>query len=675
MKGYQGSKDESSTYGTFERVISTECVCLDFKLLDPQVTDQFSHKIQSFEDECLCISHLLSSKEKLIYFVVSAEAGELVVPLVHNHRYIRYIYIYQSPDSNIDTEWIGDFGKIRDVWSDTDKLTRQMKDDVELCNIYSSRWARYENLLPDLWKQSSRKSSLDITPLSEQKLANAIAAPSIVVLYYKDYRPFSLSRGSITVHEFNDVQQCSRFVRDWTTQSSIFLIICIDSIDSYKSVYSEMNFHSVHLAYIFCDRKSTDKFQRTSSDDNMKLSGIFTESKDILQQLCNDICFYRKLLLLTPKITTLRSDVSLINELNEQEIDFIRFQLFVEIIPQLSHIIDPSASDNASLSDARFSELIVNPNFGQIVSTLFHQCGLRPLLEASPLLNRVSQQLIALALKKKISLTAIYRAQVITREHLYKLRNNINDLLTMHTFMLFSQSFSSAVDTCRQCMNNGVTVVLLEVEVSKNATIAEIDSNTFVCPLGSVFRLQSIDEMPDGIWHVQLSLMPHAMDYIREQLPFQIDVQNSWRTFGNYMSGLNRFEEAEMYYYYLLSKTSLENPMRASIYNNMGLMYTAMNKQEEAIAAFENSSEIFIEGTPINAEEDHPLLPVRLFVPDSEFNRVSLYGKIAEGYNRQKAYDQAVDYYQKALELAKDPATKLFYRAAIKDTYEKSSKT
>ena len=652
-------------------MISTECVCLDFKLLDQKLADQFSHQTQSFEDECLCISHLLSSKEKLIYFVVSAAAGELVIPLVHNHRYIRYIYIYKNPDSGIDTKWSEDFGKIRGVWSATDKLSRQMEDDVRSCNTYSSRWARHSNLLPDLWKQSRRESSLNIISLSEQKVVNAIAIPCVVVLYCNGYQPFRLSPGSIKIYEFNDVEQCSSFIRGWSTQSSIFLIICVDSIDSCIFVFPEMKFDSIHLAYIFGDYKSTEKFRRILSDDEMKLSGMFTEPMDILQQLCNDICFYRKLLLLTPKMTTLRSDVNRVEQLNKTEIDFIRFQLFVEIIPQLSRIIDSSTSDNTSLSDALFSELIINPNFGQIVSTLFHRCDLLTLLEASSLLNRINQRLNSRALAKKISLTAIYRAQVITREHLYILRNNINDLLTMHTFMLFSQSFSSAVDICRRCMDNGVTVVLLEVEVSKNVTVAEIDSNTFVCPLGSVFRLQAIDEMPDGIWHVQLNLMPHAMDYIKEQLPFKIDVQNTWLTFGNYLSALHRFEEAKVYYEYLLSNTSPEDPIRASIYNNMGLMYTAMDKQDEAIDFFKKSSEAFVEGASINAEENRTLSPMRPFVPDSKFHRVTLYGKIAEGYDRLRKYDEAVIYHKKALELATDPATKLFHRAAIKETVEK----
>ena len=667
--------DQLSKYDIFERSISTECVCLDVGSLDQNVTDQFSHKIQSFEDECLCISHLLSSKEKLIYFVVSVAAGELVIPLVHNHRYIRYIYIYEKPGSNVDKKWIKDFGKIRGVWSINNKIAEIIREDIQSCKIYSFRWARHSNLLPDFWTQSSKKSSLNIMPLPKQKIADVIAKPNVVVLYYKDYRPFHLSHGSIQIHEYNDVEQCNTFLQGWCTQSSIFLIICIDSIDSYKSVYPCMKFDSVHLAYIFCNCSATEKFQRTSSDDNMKLSGMYTEFNDILMHLCNDICFYRELLFLIPKITMLRSDVSRIEELNEHEMDFIGFHLFIEIIPQISRIIYSSTKDNTSLSDELFRQVIVDSNFGQIMNTLFHRCGLIALLKATPLLNRITQQLNALALKEKeISPTAIYRAQIISKEHLDMLRNNINNLLTIHTFILFSHSFSSVVEICRRCIDNGVLVVLLEFEVTKDVTVAQIDVETFVCPLRSVFRLQSIDEMPDGIWHVQLNLMPHAIDYIKEQLPFKIDVQNTWLTFGNYLSALHRFEEAKVYYEYLLSNTSPEDPIRASIYNNMGLMYTAMDKQDEAIDFFKKSSETFVESASINAGEDHALSPMRRFVPDLEFHRVTLYGKIAEGYDRLRNYVEAVDYYQKALEFATDPATKLFYRTAIKETVEKNAK-
>ena len=659
---------------TFEQSIDIKCVCLDFKSSDLTIADQFTDEIQSFDDECLCISHLLSSEEKLIYFVASVAAGELVIPQIHNHRYIRYIYIYQSPDSKLDTKWTDDFDKVRGIWPSTDEINEQIKYDIQSCKTSPSPWTQDPSLLVELWTQSSKKSSLNIVPLPKQTVSDSIAVLNVVVLYYNDYRPFRLYHGCIKIHQFDDVERCRNFIVECDSQSPIFLIICIDSLDSYKAIYRRMKLDSVHAIYIFSNHSSTREFQAILPDIRMKLSGIFSNFNDILLQLCNDICLYRERLFYIPRITVLRSDVNRIQKLDEHEVDFIRFQLFIETLPQAPHLINSSAKINTNLSDDIFSELLIDPNFGQIVNILFQRCSLLTLLEASSLLNGINQRLNSLVSKRNIFPAAIYRAQVINREHLDILQSNINNWLTIHTFTLFSSSFSSTINICRRCMNRGLPVILLEIAVSRSSKVAQIGSNTFTCRLGSVFRILSIDKMPDGIWHVQLELIDNAMNYIKQQLLSEINVRNAWLTFGNYMFALKRFDEAEMYYKYLLSNTSPNDSIRTYIYNSMGLIYSAMNKEDEALKFFEESLGTFSKDVSINADE-HDLYPVKpQSVPDLEFHPVILYGKIAEGCDRQAKYDKAFYYYRKALEFAPDPATEVFYQAMIKGTLDKIPK-
>jgi tetratricopeptide (TPR) repeat protein len=139
------------------------------------------------------------------------------------------------------------------------------------------------------------------------------------------------------------------------------------------------------------------------------------------------------------------------------------------------------------------------------------------------------------------------------------------------------------MDICRRGMDNGLIVVLLEIEVSENTTLTKIDSNTFTFRLGSVFRILAVDQMPDGLWHVQLELVDHVINHIKEQLQLDIDVRDTWLTFGNYMVTLKQFDEAKVYYEYLLCNTSTQDSIHSSIYNNIGLMYSAMNNEEEAL--------------------------------------------------------------------------------------------
>lgn len=664
--------DTSIENDNLQRPIATECVCLDVQPSELKIADHFQDAIQLFKDKCACISYLLSTEKKLTFFVTSTAAAKIVVPLIHDHRCIRYIYL--NSDGDLAASLMEKFGKIRGGWSSIDQLREQMILDIQSCKTRSSRWARHPNLFTELWAQSINKSSQNIMLLPQEKISDITILPNIVVLYHNGYRPFYLSYRVIRIHEFDNIEHCSNFIENNGIKSSIFLIICIMSTDFYGLVQPCMEFDCVCGAYIFCNRTTAREVQTTLLDANVKVSGIFGDGNGLLLQLCNDICFYRQLPFHMPKITVLRSDVNRIEELNKHEVDLIRFQLFVEILPKISFANYPSSVLNAIASDAPLYDLVSNPKFGQIVNALFNQCDLPALLETSSLLNCINERLGGLTSKRDGSPTAIYRAQVIDRNYVDMLRKNINGLLTIHTFTLFSQSFSSTIDICHRCVENGLTVVLLETELSESTSAAQIDPDTFAYSLGSAFRVLSIAEMADGVWHAQLELIDCVVEYIKEQLPFEIDVRDTWLTFGNYMTTLERFEESKVYYEYLLRHTSPDDPIRASIFNNMGLMYSAMNEEDEALTLFQESSKVFIEGSSRVKVESDPSSYRQEAVSDLEFHPATVYGKIAEAYDRQNEYAKAHGYYQKALQFAPNTTTNSLYRTAIKRTLEKLSK-
>jgi tetratricopeptide (TPR) repeat protein len=572
--------------------------------------------------------------------------------------------------------WIRDFGKIRGIWSSIDQIKEQMVLDIQSYTTRPSRWSRCQENFVELWRQSSSKSSLNTKLLSEDKRPVGVAVPNIFVLFCNDYRPFHLSHDVIKIDEFSDVKHCFNSIQDGVV-SSIFLIVCISSIEFCEEVKPLMKLDSVHATYIFSNSGILNEFQTLLTDDNLKLSGIFGDCNDIVLQLTNDICFYREIPFHIPKITILRPDVNSIEQLNQQEIDFVRFQLFVDILPRISLITDSCLELQTCIStdstNSLFYHLINNSIFGQVINELFNQCDLLTLLEASSLLRHTDQQLATLALESDAFPITVYRVQLVGKENLEMMRHNINSLLTIHTFTLFSRSFSSVMDICRQSMNNGLIVVLFEIEVSENTNLVKIDFDTFAFRLGSVFRILSIDQMPDGIWHVQLELIDCAINQIHEQLQFEIDVRDIWLTFGNYMTALKQFEEAEIYYEYLLRNISPKDSCRSSIYNNIGLMYSGMNNEEKALSFFEQASQAFIESDSAKTEENNFYSSKQQSIPDSEFHPATLYGKIAEKYDRQGDSAKALDYYRKALEAAPDLTTNHFYQAAIKRTRKKLS--
>jgi hypothetical protein len=226
-------------------------ICLDFDSSSLTIADNFTYEIQPFKDKCACISHLLSIENKIISFIASAMAGKLVVPLVHNHTCIRYIYIYQNPDIDLDTSWIKNFGKIRGTWSSMDQLKEQMVFDIRSYTTRSSHWSRCQEIFIELWRQSSSKPLSNAKPLPKDEKPVGIALPNVVMLFCSDYRPFHFSHEMIKINEFDDIKQCTNFIKRSETVSSTFLIVCTNSIDFSEEIRSLMQLDSVHATYIF----------------------------------------------------------------------------------------------------------------------------------------------------------------------------------------------------------------------------------------------------------------------------------------------------------------------------------------------------------------------------------------------------------------------------------------
>ncbi|CAF4351694.1 unnamed protein product, partial [Rotaria sordida] len=107
--------------------------------------------------------------------------------------------------------------------------------------------------------------------------------------------------------------------------------------------------------------------------------------------------------------------------------------------------------------------------------------------------------------------------------------------------------------------------------------------------LGTLFRLISTESTPDGVWRTQLESADRAMQRIKDQLKLEVGGHLTWLTFGNYLIALKRVDAAEEYYKYLLQVLPSDHSSLASIYNNMGLMYSMKENDQEALKWFEKA--------------------------------------------------------------------------------------
>ena len=89
------------------------------------------YPVESFEDECACVTRILSITDACIYFITSASIGEYVIPLVYRHQCIEQIYIYCSKENQQNTLPTTQTQKVQGYWTNFDEISTAMNKDIQ----------------------------------------------------------------------------------------------------------------------------------------------------------------------------------------------------------------------------------------------------------------------------------------------------------------------------------------------------------------------------------------------------------------------------------------------------------------------------------------------------------------------------------------------------------------
>ena len=177
-------------------------------------------------------------------------------------------------------------------------------------------------------------------------------------------------------------------------------------------------------------------------------------------------------------------------------------------------------------------------------------------------------------------------------EDLKTIQNNKDKLFAMHTFVFASRSFSSTKSICRRAYDNGLTVVLLEIDVPKMTPLTYLDSDNIIFPLDTVFKIKFTATAPNKICHIRMEMTNSTMDLINQNLHCTVGERLSWLTFGNYFAQIKKDDIAEAYFN-CLRTLPLKSDEFASIFNNMGLMYLSTDgKNQESIDYLNKAEEL-----------------------------------------------------------------------------------
>ncbi|CAF1378470.1 unnamed protein product [Rotaria sp. Silwood1] len=528
-----------------------------------------------------------------------------------------------------------------------------MKEDIDSIMKRPSHWSRSKSLLSELCSQTNQKDILiPIEPILKYDLNKIF----IFILFLSPRQSFHLYHSKIKIKEFDDIQECVGSIKD-TSSSHIYLIV---SMSKYQDIRSVIEFDSVHAVYVVTDLESNELIQTMSNYS--KLSGIFVLNEDLLDQLVTDICFYRQIQCRLPNMNIFNLDSNILNKLNEHQTDFLCFQLFSGILSELP-IPSTISADSNTQNDHRLLTDFIEANTK--INILFKDFNSSTLQDSTKTLKDINQRIVSLAKNIDPSFNTVYRAQVVAKTDFKMLQDNSDALLAIQTFVLASRSFQSVVDICRRAVDNQLNVVLFELKLSDEATIVNLDSDTVVFSLGTLFRLVSTEAGADGVWYAQLESADDAMQSITDQLRFETGGQLTWLTFGNYLTAFKRFDAAKNYYEYLLLVLPSTDRSLSSIHNNMGLMYLEMNDRTEALQFFKKASELPINNSTTQVEDDCQSTPRITSSKSSAVENIDILIKIAEISDLQGNKNTALEYYRRAQNIEPNATLRKFYQDKI----------
>lgn len=224
----------------------------------------------------------------------------------------------------------------------------------------------------------------------------------------------------------------------------------------------------------------------------------------------------------------------------------------------------------------------------------------------------------------------LYQYQYILNDQLELLKNSIGNLISIKTFFL--------TDINRPCDLNHERI-LFEINVNSNLkSYCAINSFEILIMAGSIYRLNNIYlNTNEQLWIIQLELSninDENFDYMKNKIGYNNNTPIDFITFGNILWKMDKLDQGEKYYLYILDFLPIDHSDRVNLYYNLGHIYSDKNQYDLSLKYYNKSLEIWMKSSPNN-----------------QLNLANTYNAIATDYWKNEDYKKAYEIFNKALEL------------------------
>ncbi|CAF0799812.1 unnamed protein product [Rotaria sordida] len=424
---------------------------------------------------------------------------------------------------------------------------------------------------------------------------------------------------------FDNPNNCVNFMK-MVVNDKIFLIVSHEYIHFICSIKSELR--SLSSIYVYCDSSLNSikriQLETWAKNNEPLITGVYSCSTDCFAQLTkdvNDICDHDSI-----PATYLNLQTKNLNL--KQASSFLIFHLFFQNI--LSRLSLSSSSINIQERQRIFRSCLYYYRDNQkrideihhfqqhydsqsaidwylrtkFLSRLLHKASrtqnLALLLDYSFIFYDIQHLInenttISLDTQQK---EIYYRAQNINADDLYRLRMNLNSIISINRYLDLCKTIEEAVNEVSLTSNTLETVLY---HFSINHSYKSISNNKVLLSIGTLFRIQHIGMEIDGIWHIHLNQMiktdiKEQIDILMNEIDF---IPHPYLSIGFIWDKIKQSTKADRFYRLLIKNLPNHDNETALICNYVGAIFrfkcqytSALNYHQQALAIYKEKNQI-----------------------------------------------------------------------------------
>ncbi|CAF3071026.1 unnamed protein product [Rotaria sp. Silwood2] len=441
-----------------------------------------------------------------------------------------------------------------------------------------------------------------------------------------------LGRGYLQT--FVDPDQCVDNITTELIQKQVFLIISNAFGQNVVPLIYELP--QIQAIYIYCrDQKAAELWSKSI----VKVSGIFTKPQELLQQLSNDVDVYNKDNNIPMSIFHLSEREKALQDLSKESVTSIWYRLILRVLRLMVKYGDAKGdmitACQASYHDNNAQKKKIN-DFEKDYSTAkavwwytydsFLYRLLNKALRTQDMeiifkfrffINELQNEIEKLyneyldkySFQRDHHFT-VYRSQILSMTELDQLKQNVNELISMNSFLSatlnpnVAELYSGPSDQLNEPSALESVYFIIDVcNFSKETTpFAFIehhscipDEKEVLFSMGAIFKVQSV-EKHGNMWHIHLQLSSEQnqlgqklLDHMLEQ----IKSDPGPLSFGWFLFRMSEFNKAERYAKWMTQHLPLNDVGNGDAYNLLGLIYKDTNKLQESLESYEKALDIY----------------------------------------------------------------------------------